>query len=538
MAIYRGTGSTGAGGESDFAQLAQDAEAAAALAQQAALDAGLSVEEAQQVYEDTLAIFGSAEDVAAAVAAAQQAEINAELAETNAGNYAADALTYKNAAAASAEDAADSASIADAAATNPYVITVGSDLAGNGFAYDMGLITDAAVPNPGADPGFIETVAENIDDVTTCATNIAAIVAAPTEAANAAASASAALASESLAEDWANKTTGTVDGVEYSAKYYANQAATTLSSALIKTNNLSDLTSASTARTNLGLGTAATTAATDYATAAQGTKADTAYGWGNHASAGYAHSGTNTDITSMTSITGGVSSPDFVQFDTAITPTVGIGKLQWDSSNGCLQYGLVGGNVNLQIGQEVVAYVYNAEATTLNDGEVVYLFGAHGDRASVKRASNTGDITSATTFGVVTEPIAAGANGFVCRMGVVGGLDLSAYTAGDILWLGSTAGTVTATKPTAPNHMVFIGVVERANAGNGQMYVSPQNGYELDELHDVKITSKTNGDVIIYNSSTTVWENKAQSNIIAGGVTAGSITSSMLASTLDLGVLA
>jgi hypothetical protein len=45
--------------------------------------------------------------------------------------------------------------------------------------------------------------------------------------------------------------------------------------------------SGSTVRTSLGLGTAATTASTDYATAAQGTNADTAFGWGNHASAGY-----------------------------------------------------------------------------------------------------------------------------------------------------------------------------------------------------------------------------------------------------------
>lgn len=59
------------------------------------------------------------------------------------------------------------------------------------------------------------------------------------------------------------------------------------SSFLAKANNLSDLPSVSTARTNLGLGSAATTSSSDYATAAQGTKADTAFGWGNHASAGY-----------------------------------------------------------------------------------------------------------------------------------------------------------------------------------------------------------------------------------------------------------
>ena len=59
---------------------------------------------------------------------------------------------------------------------------------------------------------------------------------------------------------------------------------------------LVDDADAATARATLGLGTAATTAATAYATSAQGASADTAFGWGNHAGAGYLTSETNTSL--------------------------------------------------------------------------------------------------------------------------------------------------------------------------------------------------------------------------------------------------
>lgn len=174
----------------------------------------------------------------------------------------------------------------------------------------------------------------------------------------------------------------------------------------------------------------------------------------------------------------------------------------------------------------VATYAKNADATTLNVGEVVYLFSAAGDRASVRRASNISDTTSSKTIGVVEVGGAPGADVTIVTQGYVSGINLGSYTAGDILWLGSTAGTFTTTKPSAPNHLVFIGVVARANSGNGIMYVKCQNGYELDELHDVAISGLASGDFLKYNGST--WVNDP---INLGTDTTGDYVASLVAGT-------
>ena len=106
-----------------------------------------------------------------------------------------------------------------------------------------------------------------------------------------------------------------------------------------------------------------------------------------------------------------------------------------------------------------ITYVSNAEATTLNVGEVVYLYQQQGDRASVKRAINTGDATSAKTLGVVAASIAANASGPVVTQGYVTGCTLGSFTAGQTVYLSASAGAITSTKPYAPNHLVYIGVV-------------------------------------------------------------------------------
>jgi len=203
---------------------------------------------------------------------------------------------------------------------------------------------------------------------------------------------------------------------------------------------------------------------------------------------------------------------NYIDFDITPTVTNAVGRLYWNDTQNTLAVGLTSA-ISADIGQTLYARATNAEATTITKGQPVYMFGATGNRVSVKLAYNTTDATSAKTFGLAAEDITAGSTGMILCQGVLGGLNLGSYTAGDTIYLGTTAGTLTATKPYAPNHLVYVGVVERANSGNGQIYVRIQNGYEMDELHNVSAQNPTNGQVLIYNETTSLWE---KANLTAG----------------------
>jgi hypothetical protein len=227
-----------------------------------------------------------------------------------------------------------------------------------------------------------------------------------------------------------------------------------------------------------------------------------------HDVSGVAESGTNTDITSMTGITGGISSPNFVQFDTTAAESSAVGKLFWDDGDGVLSNGLKGGNVTLQIGTQEFARVYNDSGTTLTKGQAVYISGAQGNRVAVKLARADVEATSFGTIGLVAETMTNGAEGFIIVSGALYKLDTLGLVAGATVYLSPiTAGALTTTKPQAPQQLVVVGWVERVHATVGSIYVKVDNGYELDELHDVKIVSPTTGQTLVYDQPTGVWNN-------------------------------
>lgn len=198
-----------------------------------------------------------------------------------------------------------------------------------------------------------------------------------------------------------------------------------------------------------------------------------------------------------------------IAFDTTpdTTRSLAIGECRWNVTDGTLDLKL-NDNVTLQIGQEQGQKFRNNGSVDMVDGQAVYITGSTGSKATIQLAQANSESASAVIIGVVTEPIAKNTEGYVTTFGLVRDLDTSHLTEGAAVWLSPTvAGGLTSTQPVAPNHLVLVGYCIRSHPNLGSIFVKPQNGYELGELHDVLISNPQNGQVLKYNASAGYWYN-------------------------------
>jgi hypothetical protein len=221
---------------------------------------------------------------------------------------------------------------------------------------------------------------------------------------------------------------------------------------------------------------------------------------------------------------GGLTMPfDSITFNTGKDGTVGVGEVEYNDTQGSLIQGLKGGLVTNVIGQQLHQRVNNRTGSTLTKGTAVYLSGSQGNRITVAKALGVTDAFSANTFGIVAESIANKQSGYIITEGLITGINTSALVEDSAVYLSPTvAGGLTSTKPQAPQHTVYIGVCVKSNAGSGELFVKIRNGQELDELHDVRITSPVNRASLYYLSSQAVWRDTTPTFLVSD-------TASMLA---------
>lgn len=163
----------------------------------------------------------------------------------------------------------------------------------------------------------------------------------------------------------------------------------------------------------------------------------------------------------------------------------------------------------------IVREVKNMTGATLTKGTVVYISGANGNKALVSKALATTDALSSQTFGMLQSDILNNGLGNCVVIGDLTGVDTSSFAEGAQLYLsGVTAGAYTDQKILAPTHLVYVGKVTRVHPTLGQIEVGIQNGYELEEIHDVQIATPLNNQVLTYETSTDLWKNKTIATIL------------------------
>lgn len=175
-----------------------------------------------------------------------------------------------------------------------------------------------------------------------------------------------------------------------------------------------------------------------------------------------------------------------VGFDITNVVVPGIGQVAWNSTENTLDVGLNG--AVLQVGQEQLIRVRNNTGATIVNGMAVMAIGTIGNSGRITIANaNLTQANAKMILGVVTEDIAAGADGFVTAFGKVRGIQTNGgqfgetWVDGDVIYVkDSGSGVLTKVAPTDTQVKLPIAIVVHAHGSNGTLFIRVNS---IDENH-------------------------------------------------------
>lgn len=233
---------------------------------------------------------------------------------------------------------------------------------------------------------------------------------------------------------------------------------------------------------------------------------------------GAAALGANSDITSLAGITGGISTVDDIQFDTAAGVTPAVAQIAWDNDYKTFSFGMDLANETQRVGFS--SYVRFKASTAVTKGQLLMRTGTVGASGVITAAPATGVTDGETLVGIACETLALNAFGHAIDFGLGTGFTTTGasvgetWADGDVLYYNPAfTGGLTKVKPSAPDLKAIVGVVVNAGPGaSGSFFVKIEPGTRLGSLDsDVQVGTPANNDFLVYDSSQSRWENYSAS---------------------------
>lgn len=185
---------------------------------------------------------------------------------------------------------------------------------------------------------------------------------------------------------------------------------------------------------------------------------------------------TNNEITinaDFSAVSGSLSGIHFDPRVEAEHPPYQEGCVFYDAENHCVTVYNDESEISLQVGQEEYIRIRNNTGSTISNGRAVYITGAQGQHTTVGLATASGELLS-EAVGLATHDIENNSFGYITTFGLVRGVNTTAFTEGDELFVSVTDGELTNTSPIAPNYKTSVGHVVVAG-NNGSILVTPRD---------------------------------------------------------------
>lgn len=197
---------------------------------------------------------------------------------------------------------------------------------------------------------------------------------------------------------------------------------------------------------------------------------------------------------------------NYIDFNTDASAPIQEGRMVWDSDAGTVSIGMPNGSFVLEVGQQQVVRVRNTTGSPILKGQVVYIESAQPAIPRINLASALEFEEAHSVLGVVTQNINNNSNGYVLVHGILMGINTTGLPEGSPVYLSTISGQLTSAPPPKPFHRVRVGICLHENA-NGSLYVSINEGCDLEHLDDVNVIDRKHDDFITFNSALSSWTN-------------------------------